>query len=269
MHHLDPGLAAPSASLTASAPALVLVAHGSRDARHAQTVTSLCDELRLRRPGLRVEAGYLEFDGPPVEQVLERLDGEGFRAAVAVPLLLSRAFHAKTDIPRTLREAAARLRHLRVRQSDVFGPDPLLALALGRRLASAGLDPANASTTGVVLAAAGSSDPEAARAVEDVAADWRRSAGWAAVRTAYASADLPRTADVIRALRADSGVRRVAVAPYVIAPGRLPDRIMAGAREAGADVLAPVLGPAPELVRILLRRFDEACALPSSVLHAA
>jgi hypothetical protein len=46
------------------------------------------------------------------------------------------------------------------------------------------------------------------------------------------------------------------VAPYVIAPGRLPDRIAAGARE--ADVIADVLGAAPELARLLLRRFDEA-----------
>ncbi|MYW08054.1 sirohydrochlorin chelatase, partial [Streptomyces sp. SID2563] len=45
-----------------------------------------------------------------------------------------------------------------------------------------------------------------------------------------------------------------------IAPGRLPDRIAAGAAEAGADVLAGVLGPAPELARLLLDRYDEANA---------
>jgi sirohydrochlorin ferrochelatase len=48
------------------------------------------------------------------------------------------------------------------------------------------------------------------------------------------------------------------VAPYVIAPGFLPDRIARGAREAGADLLAPVLGAAPELAALLLRRYDEA-----------
>jgi hypothetical protein len=48
------------------------------------------------------------------------------------------------------------------------------------------------------------------------------------------------------------------VAPYVIAPGFLPDRIAQGARAAGADLLAPVLGAAPELAALLLRRDDEA-----------
>lgn len=84
-----------------------------------------------------------------------------------------------------------------------------------------------------------------------------RHTGWCAVRPAFASASLPRTEDAVRALRAE-GVDRVAVAPYVIAPGRLPDRIAAGAEAAGADVLADVLGPAQELARLLLDRYDEA-----------
>lgn len=84
-----------------------------------------------------------------------------------------------------------------------------------------------------------------------------RHTGWCAVRPAFASASLPRTEDAVRELRA-TGVHRVAVAPYVIAPGRLPDRIAAGAHEADADVLADVLGPSPELARLLVARFDEA-----------
>ncbi|MFE2674195.1 hypothetical protein ACFXEZ_09865, partial [Streptomyces hygroscopicus] len=61
---------------------------------------------------------------------------------------------------------------------------------------------------------------------------------------------------------------RVAVAPYVIAPGRLPDRIARGAEAAGADLLAPVLGPAPELARLLLDRYDEARTAPPALLTA-
>jgi sirohydrochlorin ferrochelatase len=85
----------------------------------------------------------------------------------------------------------------------------------------------------------------------------RQNAGWGHRRPAFASVALPRAEGAVRALRAE-GVRRIAVAPYVIAPGLLPDRIERGAREAGADVLAPVLGPAPELARLLLDRYDEA-----------
>ncbi|MEU5686284.1 cobalamin biosynthesis protein CbiX [Streptomyces venezuelae] len=235
-------------------PVLLVVAHGSRDPRHAATVRALVRRVRSLRPGLRVETGFLDFDTPTVSGVLERLAAEGVRDVVAQPLLLTRAFHAKTDIPAVLREAPAALR---IRQAAVLGPSPLLVSALERRLYEAGLDPAEKSSTGVVLASAGSSDPEAIAVIADIAREWRRT-GWCAVRPAFASASLPRTEDAVRALRDVDGVRRVAVAPYVLAPGFLPDRIARGA--AGADVLADVLGPAPEVARLLVRRYDEAYA---------
>ncbi|AGP54370.1 sirohydrochlorin chelatase [Streptomyces rapamycinicus] len=249
-----------------SAPTLLIIAHGSRDPRHAATVDALRARVRSLRPGLRVEAAFLEFNAPRVPQVLARLAAADATEVIALPLLLTRAFHAKTDIPAVLREATARHPRLAVRQADVLGPSPLLVDALERRLYEAGLRPAHRSSTGVVLASAGSTDPEAIAVIAEIAREWRHT-GWCAVRPAFASASLPRTEDAVRALRAE-GVPRVAVAPYVIAPGRLPDRIAHGAETAGADLLAPVLGPAPELARLLLTRYDEARTAPPALLTA-
>ncbi|WP_405503748.1 sirohydrochlorin chelatase [Streptomyces anulatus] len=247
-------------------PTLLVIAHGSRDPRHAATVHALTERIRAERPGLRVETAYLEFNAPSVPRVLERLAAEGADEVVALPLLLTRAFHAKTDIPSVLREARARLPRLRIRQADVLGPSPLLNATLGRRLREAGIRPGDIPRTGLVLASAGSTDPEAIAVIAEIARELRHT-GWCAVRPAFASALLPRTEDVVRALRAE-GVERVAVAPYVIAPGRLPDRIAAGAEAAGADILADVLGPAPELARLLLDRFDEALVRERASLSA-
>ncbi|MEE1926825.1 sirohydrochlorin chelatase [Streptomyces sp. TRM 70351] len=251
-------------------PTLLVIAHGSRDPRHAATVARLCDRVRALRPGLPVETGHLDFNAPSVPQVLSRLHagaGGRSREVVALPLLLTRAFHAKSDIPGVLRETLPRLPRLTVHQAGVLGPDALLTAALERRLREAGLRAGDIGSTGVVLASAGSSDPEAIAAIAETAREWRRTTGWCAVRPAFASASPPRTADAVRALRAD-GVRRVAVAPYVLAPGFLPDRIARGAREAGADLLAPVLGDAPEVARLLLRRYDEARAHRPQLLTA-
>ncbi|EMF53522.1 MULTISPECIES: sirohydrochlorin chelatase [Streptomyces] len=234
-------------------PVLLVVAHGSRDPRHAATVHALVRRVRATRPGLRVETGFLDFDVPSVRGVLESLAAQGVRDVVALPLLLTRAFHAKADIPAVLREAPS---SLRIRRAEVLGPSPLLLSALERRLYEAGLSPADKSSTGVVLASAGSSDPEAIAVIADIAREWWHT-GWCAVRPAFASASLPRTEDAVGELRA-LGCERVAVAPYVIAPGRLPDRIARGAAEAGADVLAEVLGPSPELAALLLRRYTAA-----------
>ncbi|GGX61530.1 sirohydrochlorin chelatase [Streptomyces hiroshimensis] len=241
-----------------TAPPLLLVAHGSRDPRHAATVLELRARVAATRPGLRVEVGFLDFSVPSVPRVLERLAAEGVRDVVAVPLLLTRAFHAKADIPAVLRAATAGLPGLRVTRAQVLGPSPLLTAALERRLHEAGLPLGDRRPTGVVLASAGSSDPEANAVIADIAREWRRT-GWCAVRPAFASASPPHVADAVRALRAE-GARRVAVAPYVLAPGRLPDRIAQGAAEGGADVLADVLGPAPEVAALVVRRYEEAAA---------
>ncbi|MFF3285927.1 sirohydrochlorin chelatase [Streptomyces sp. NPDC003023] len=234
-------------------PVLLVVAHGSREPRHAATVHALTRLVRELRPGLRVETAFLEFNAPSVPQVLGLLAADGVRDVVAQPLLLTRAFHAKSDIPAVLRQAPSTLR---IRQAEVLGPSPLLLAAVERRLYEAGLTPADKSSTGLVLAAAGSTDPEAIAVIAETARELRHT-GWCAVRPAFASASLPRTEDAVRALRAD-GFARVAVAPYVIAPGRLPDRIAAGAGE--ADLVADVLGPSPELARLLLDRYEEARA---------
>ncbi|MBD0671214.1 sirohydrochlorin chelatase, partial [Streptomyces sp. CBMA156] len=136
--------------------ALLLIAHGSRDPRHAATVAALVEEVRAQRPGTEVATAYLDHCAPRIPQVIGRLAGAD---AVAVPLLLNRAFHAKHDIPAALRAAGSGLP-----VADVLGPSPLLLAALDRRLAEAGLavgSPAVRARTGVVLAAAGSSDPAA------------------------------------------------------------------------------------------------------------
>ncbi|WP_317634063.1 CbiX/SirB N-terminal domain-containing protein, partial [Kitasatospora sp. DSM 101779] len=119
--------------------------------------------------------------------------------------------------------------------------------------------------TGVVLAAAGSSDPAADAATRAVAETWRRSRGWAGVEVAYASAAGPRVPEAVAALR-EAGADTVAVAPYLLAPGLLPDRIAAAAD--GADLLAGVLGAAPEVAELLLRRYDDArlaAAVPAAL----
>ncbi|MFJ9691801.1 sirohydrochlorin chelatase [Kitasatospora sp. NPDC101183] len=231
-------------------PALLLIAHGSRDPRHAASVAALVEEVRAQRPGLEVATAYLDHCAPRLPQVLGRY-GPG--EAVAVPLLLGRAYHAKHDIPAALRSAGSALP-----VADVLGPSPLLLAALERRLAEAGLDVGSAAVrarTGVVLAAAGSSDPAADAATRALAAHWRRSRGWAGVEVAYASAAGPRVPDALAALRA-AGAARTAVSPHLLAPGLLPDRIAAAATT--ADHLARPLGPAPELATLILHRLDEA-----------
>jgi sirohydrochlorin ferrochelatase len=136
-----------------------------------------------------------------------------------------------------------------------LGPHPLLLRALERRLPAAALeDPAE---VGVVLAAAGSSDPEANATIAGLAAQWQAETGWFAVRPAYASAAGPTPAQAVAELR-QAGARRVVVASYLLAPGLFADRIRATALAAGAAAVSPALGALPEVADVVLDRYIEA-----------
>ncbi|MEV0345726.1 CbiX/SirB N-terminal domain-containing protein [Nonomuraea sp. NPDC050680] len=267
---------------------LVAVAHGSRDPRAAATVEALLDEVRLARPGLPVRTAYLDHAAPSLGQALSGLD-----AAVVLPLLLTEAYHSRVDLPAALNEARARDPRLRVRYGATLGPHPLLLATLERRLAEAGVvigDP----DTAVVLVSAGSSDPRANGVVARMARDWGRPTfsgaassfstgssfsggsgvegqgggsgvegrGWWAVTAAYASAAEPTPARAVALLR-EAGAPRVAVAPYLLAPGYFADKVRRTTLEAGADVVADVLGPAPELAEVLLERYATAAHAPA------
>jgi sirohydrochlorin ferrochelatase len=236
-------------------PALLAVGHGSRDPRSAAVAADLVALLSGHRPELDVRVAFLELTDPPVPEVLAQLRRDGFESVVAVPLLLTAAYHTGTDLPAVL--AACRESGPTVVQAAPLGPHPLLLAAAEARLREVGVatgDP----TTAVVLAAAGSSDPAAQATVAALARAWLRR-GWWAVQEAYASAAGPTVAEAVADLRR-RGAPRVAVSPYVLAPGRLPDRIVAGARTgpAPADALAAPLGACDELATLVLARYDQA-----------
>jgi sirohydrochlorin ferrochelatase len=238
------------------APPLVAVAHGSRDPRSAATVTALLDVVRAQRPDLDVRAAFLELSAPRLTDVLSALAAEGHRDAVIVPLLLGSAYHARVDLPGLVAEAHARLPRLSLSVAEVLGPDERLAAVALHRLAATGVSLDDPSL-GVVLAGAGSSHAPANAAVAAIAASW---AHRFRVRPAFASMADPSVPDAVAALRA-AGARRIAVASWFIAPGRLPDKVAA---LAGPDTLvAEPLGPAPELASIVVDRYAEATVMRS------
>jgi sirohydrochlorin ferrochelatase len=235
----------------------VAVAHGSRDPRSAATVSALLDVLRERRPGLDVRAAFLDLSAPRLSDVLAGLYAEDRHEVVVAPLLLGRAYHAGVDIPGALDQATSRHPLLRVRVADVLGPDPRLEATALRRLAAAGADPADPEL-GVVLAGAGSSHQPANAAVHRVARGWLRRTRWAGAGAAFAAAATPDVPAAIAALRA-RGARRIALGSWFLAPGLLPDRVIAAARAADPDVLiAEPLGAAGEVAEVVFSRYATA-----------
>jgi sirohydrochlorin ferrochelatase len=214
---------------------LLAVAHGTRSTAGIDTVSQIADAVCTARPDLPVRLAWIELVPPDVRTALRSVPGSS--TIVLVPLLLSSGYHDRVDLPAAVAEA--RPSALR---APVLGPDPLLSVALEARLVEAGLGSADA----VVLAAAGSSDPDAVASVHAQAADLAVRLG-KPVTAGFGSAAAPTVAEAVAAARPGT----VAIAPYLLAPGFFADRL----GEAGADGVAEPLGAHPAVVELVLERF--------------
>jgi sirohydrochlorin ferrochelatase len=236
-----------------AAPALIALAHGSRDPRSAATITSLVEEARRMRPELRIEPAFLELARPDFAKVVDRLVKAGHDEIVVVPLLLSDAYHAKVDVPRAIEAAVARHPGLQVRASRILGLETAFLEVLDTRLRDALSRSRVRELDALVLAAAGSSDPLANQAMGRLARVWG-ARHKLPVTAAFASAAPPATGEAVRAFR-NQGRRHVAVGSMFLAPGFLPDRAAELAVEAGAVAVSAPLGADPVLARTILARY--------------
>lgn len=224
---------------------VILAAHGSRDPRAAATVRQIGRAVAAARPGDDVTCAFLDFEEPALASTLRP-----GRRTVVVPLLLTSAYHARVDIPAIVDVA-------RSRGSDVEIASPLGGDGLGaQRLASALQHrlPRGPAVDGIVVATAGSRDPGAAATIDGIAAELARQSRLPCRAGHVTGAGTP-VAEAVAGLRA-SGVREIGLAMCFVAPGLLPERAMAAARELGVRIIGAPLGDAPDMVELVNTRVN-------------
>jgi sirohydrochlorin ferrochelatase len=220
-----------------SNPALVAVAHGSRNPAAADVVRKLARQIGRLAPVLDVRVAFLGHAEPSLPA---QLDAAG-SGTVIVPLLLSSGYHLSADISDAATSAGARV-------AAPLGPDQLLLTALTARLADAGVP----DGTPIVLAAAGSSEPTAMTEVGQQA-DLLATQLDVPVLAAYLTAARPTVAEAVRQLRERTG-KPVAVASYLLAPGQFQGQL----HECGADWVTDPLGGHPALAGLVIDRYRAA-----------
>lgn len=216
---------------------LITVAHGTRQA-HGNRVAVELTARAGERLGVPARASYVELCAPLFADVVRNLVSTGSTTGqvVAVPLLLSTGYHIRQDLPAMVAEATAP-----VTLGGALGPDPLLAAAQVARLQDAGASPGQP----VVLVAAGSRDPAATADLERASA--LLGGAWGSeVRLATLGGIGPRPADVVQP--------GDVVSPYLLSPGYFADRARSESLEAGAEVVADVLGVHPLVVDLICER---------------
>jgi sirohydrochlorin ferrochelatase len=225
--------------------ALVLAAHGSEDPRSAANARAVAGQIRGMRPGLDVRVAFCELNAPRLVDVLTP-------DAVVAPFLLADAYHARIDIPRQVAECG-----VAVRQADVLGEDDRLVSVLHQRLADLGVSTLEPDL-GVLVVAIGSTHPAANARTAQVARMLEARTQWAGATTAFATGSGASVTEAADGLRR-RGARRVVIAPWFLAPGRLTDQIAKCAAASGIPMAAP-LGAHWLVAETVLDRFDEAVA---------
>ncbi|MFD7995241.1 sirohydrochlorin chelatase [Streptomyces mexicanus] len=249
---------------TPTPPALLIAGHGTRDDAGAEAFRDFVRRLGQRRPDLAVAGGFIELSPPPLGEAVTELVERGVRRFAAVPLMLVSAGHAKGDIPAALAREKERHPGISYTYGRPLGPHPALLRVLERRLEEAleGTSEDRSDVT-VLLVGRGSTDPDANAEVFKAARLLWEGRGYAGVETAFVSLAAP---DVPSGLErcARLGARRIVVLPYFLFTGVLPDRVRRQTEEWAAahpEVQvrsADVIGPEPELLDLVLERYEEA-----------
>ena len=206
-----------------AAPALVALAHGSRDPRSAATITALVDEVRTMRPDLRIEARVPR----PLQAVLR--DGRRPAGQGRLRRDRRRAPAAHRGLPRQGRRPRGDRRGGGAPRGpqDPGHQDPRPGGHASSRCSTCGCArrsrrPGSASSTPWCWP----------RPAPPTRSPTRPSPAWPGtwgtrhklpVTAAFASAAPPATGEAVRAFRAE-GRRHIAVASLFLAPGFLPDR---------------------------------------------
>ncbi len=259
---------------------LLLAGHGSADPVGVTAFHALRARVAalLSVDSVAVAGGFIELSAPSLSAAVAELTCLGHRRAVAVPLVLNSAGHAKGDVPAALARERERHPGLSFAYGRPLGPHPVLVRLLADRTKHArrvslgasrdGTDPDDGQPPAVLVVGRGSTDPDAnAETCKTTRLLWetQRPGGqhFTFAETAFVSLALPDVTEGLERCRR-LGARRIVVARYFLFPGVLPDRVAAQARAYAAahrelEVrCADVLGGCDEIAQLVAERYREA-----------
>lgn len=194
--------------------ALITLSHGSRHPQ-AEPGVRLLTAAAGQLAGVDALAAHLEFDEPSLADAAVLAAARGHDDAVVVPLLFTRAFHARHDVPEALARARAAT-GLDLKLAEGLGTGPEVAAVLAGRLAADAPEGAH-----VVLYPAGTSDPEGVAALADLG-DLLASSSGRGVTVVPATGPVNPGAGLVEVATAHDSVH---ILPLFVTEGLLLDRI--------------------------------------------
>ncbi len=204
---------------------ILLVGHGSRDARGNEEIERFADMWRKAHPDWRIDLCFIEFADVLLDEGLDRAAGDSDRVII-VPLILNAAGHVKMEIPRHIAEARSRhagVEFLYVRHLGV-GEETLRAMQGQLGAVRKVLDVPDAKTTGVIVLGRGSSDMTANGEVARLARWMFEQSDHEIVDTAFTGITGPRLETAVQR-QTRIGMTQIVVLPFYLFTGVLIERI--------------------------------------------
>jgi len=115
--------------------AIVLFAHGARNADWARPFENLKQQLGALRPGERIELAFLELMQPTLEKCVAGLQAEGIQAVKVVPVFFGLGGHLKNDLPRLVRAISSKFESIRITVEPPIGEQPEVIAAIAQAVA--------------------------------------------------------------------------------------------------------------------------------------
>jgi len=205
---------------------VLLIGHGMRDASGTRAFFEIVEQVRMMLPKMPVEGAFLQFAQPTIAEAVARLAGQGGANIAAVPMFLSAFGHTSDDIPVAISQAIRNLPDIKVYIKQPVGTHQrvveLSALRFQQSLIGHREIPVD--KTLLIIAAHGSTEPEAIEELTNFAARREKLTPVGRVEPCFAVLGKPQLADVLKQ-SVLSSYKRIAVQPHLLLPGRYHDMI--------------------------------------------
>ena len=110
--------------------AIILFAHGSRDALWRRPIEAVAKEIKQLSPDTQVACAYLELTEPDLSTTVARLIQTGITVIRIVPMFLGVGRHAREDLPLLLQDLITQYPGVKFELRNAIGEEPELTRAM-------------------------------------------------------------------------------------------------------------------------------------------
>ena len=110
--------------------AIILFAHGSKDALWRRPIEAVADEIKQISPDTQVACAYLELTEPDLPTTVASLVQTGANFIRIVPMFLGVGRHAREDLPLLLQDLIAQHPGVTFELRNAIGEEPELTRAM-------------------------------------------------------------------------------------------------------------------------------------------